>query len=129
MVITLATTNLCDGPDRGTEKNCGPDGLTVNGRTIAQPLMPIRAAAATIFGRGNLITTLSFQVSRRYTTVASAAIYAATHPGSVVRTGTLTVTEGAVVKTMYNAHLEDVQCRHIGATVFITYKVSGGVLS
>ncbi len=129
MLIALAETNLCDGPLRETGKNCGPEDFAVGGKTMSQPISAIRAAASTVYGRGNLLTTVAFKISRHFGSVSDAAVWAATYPGSVVRAGTLTVTEGATSKTMANASLEDVQCRHIGASVFVSYRILGGVLS
>lgn len=129
MIITLGATTLCDGPTRAVDKSGGPADLSIGGRSQTQPVYPIRAPASTQIGRGNLVTTVSFRVTRLLSTVALAEMWAAAHPGAVVRTGTLTVTEGATSKTMVNAHLGDVQCRHIGASVMVTYRIEGGVLS
>ena len=129
MVIALGATNLCDGPVRGLEVSGGPADLSVSGRTLTQPVNPIRATAATIYGRGNLVTTVSFRVTRLFSTGEAADVWAALHPGAVVRTGTLTITSGTTSKTMANANLEEVQCRSFGASVIVTYRIPGGVLS
>ncbi|MFO7534714.1 MAG: hypothetical protein R6X19_03365 [Kiritimatiellia bacterium] len=129
MLISLGGTTLCDGPTRAVDKSGGPADLAVNGRILTQPVFPIRATASTVLWRANLATTVTFRVTRLFSTVAAAEMWAVAHPGSVVRAGTLTITEGATSKTMVNANLEDVQCRHVGASVIVTYKIIGGVLS
>ncbi len=120
MVILIASTTICHGADRAVDKSAGPEGLTVGGDGVPQISRPIRAAAAIPLARGGLLASVAFSVNRLCASAAAASTFAADHPFTCPRDGTLTLGS----KTLANAHIDTILCRQQGISVHIDYRIT-----
>lgn len=110
----------------------GPFGLTLNGQQLVDDAHFFRAAAASVFARGNRGSVLQFSVQRLLSGERAAEAFALTHAGSVPTGGLLTIVCGPTgdEQTVY---LEDcavesvqiVECR--GLAVRVQYTIKGGL--
>lgn len=98
--------------------------LSLRASRSAQVTSRIRAASADVYDRGNLIYTLSFDVSRIHATLAAAELYLIDHPAAVPPSGTLTLTTAANTRT-FDAVLLDISSSHVGLTTRHTYTLNG----
>jgi hypothetical protein len=83
MTITFASTNLTPSVLEGAE------GLSVAGQNQAQVAPLFRATAASIFGRGNAVTSISFTVQRIHADADTASAHVVGHFAALPKTGTL----------------------------------------
>ena len=83
MTITFASTNLTPSVLEGAE------GLSLAGQNQAQVAPLFRATAASVFGRGNAVTTISFTVQRLHADADAASVHVAGHFAALPKTGTL----------------------------------------
>ena len=130
MVITIGGYTLCDGADRSVNKSAGPSNLSLSGTIKTQAAEYLRAADAVIISRGNRTSELTFSVKRQCSSESAAEAWAMLHPVTATRSGTVVMScGGSGSVNMYNAVLEHIGCSLIGATVLITYRITGGQLA
>lgn len=123
----VTTQRLCDGPDRSANKSTGPDNLVVDGPVTPDAADFLRATNAKVYNRGNLVHDISWTVRRLLASVALAEDYALEHPQTVLRGTQLLLITATGTRTFSYGTLVGCRCRHVGATVFIDYRFSGGV--
>lgn len=83
MTITFASTPLTPSVLEGAQD------LSVAGQNQAQVAPLFRATAASVFGRGNAVTTIGFTVQRLHADAAAASVHVAGHFAELPKTGTL----------------------------------------
>lgn len=113
MYISLGGTWLTN-PNDGTSERLvtSSRNLKVNGKIIVQSTKNIRAISMAFRARGNLETTINFKVTRRFTTIAAAFSFAATHRSLLPTSGGLVMvcgwpSEGQIICSADNAMLEE----------------------
>lgn len=129
MRITFETTQLAS-PDLALGRV--PFGLTLNGEQIVDDAQFFRAAAASVFARGNLGTVLQFSVTRLFSTEKAAEVFALTHAGAVPLEGLVTAVCGETgdQQTVYleGAVLQAVAVQSVrGSSVVVQYTIRGGI--
>jgi hypothetical protein len=108
-------------------------GLRMSSTRQAQVAERIRAAAADVFNRGNLIHAISFDVSRTHVTPQAAELFLLDHPEQIPASGVLTLLTigptGAQQTRTYQAVLTGIQSSHNGISSRHSYTLTGKRLS
>ena len=101
----------------------GQFGFTLNGHQIVQEAQFLRSAYSTFFARGNRSVTLSFSVTRLFTTVENAELFMLGHYASLSDgPASLILTCGETDVFIANAVLESVsEPSYIGCSVTVQY--------
>lgn len=84
--------------------------LKIDGKMLDEESNPVRAVSSVFFARGNVSHTITFKVTRRFTTIAAAFAFAATHRSIAPPEGELLMvagwpSEGQIRLTAANATL------------------------
>ena len=125
MIITLGASTLCDGVTRALNKSAGPaSGWSVSGRISTQIGEKLRASNASVWNRGNQVTTLQFDIMRLLASADAAEQWALMHAATVAREGVLTIVCGATLR-MAMAILQEPKCIGYGASVKVSYTIIG----
>ena len=88
----------------------------------------LRADDVTVFDRKNRKTELSFDVKRQCASENDAAVWAVLLPVTATRSGTVTMNCTVSSVRLLTAVLETIRVAQVGATVFVSYRITGGKL-
>lgn len=108
--------------------------LIVDGRVLSDEQTFVRGSVARIQDRANLITTLSWEVTRLFVSSHEAELWLLDYDSTQPRFGTLVieseVAEGGTRRRYLHDALVSSPKRHInGLTVHLSYTVRGGAIS
>ena len=124
-------TTLCDGATRDVDKSSGPVEIAMSAPGVVDPQGATRATEMKVRERGNVSTRITFQVLRRCSDDQAATAWLALHLATVVRKDTLIMLADSgigktVTITVPYVAMEEPAGRQMGASVMLTYKLSGG---
>ena len=128
MQVSFAGTILAAGGLLGE-----PGNLRIDGKLYTEAAAFFRAAAMTWFSRANYSTELSFSVTRNFSSLADAGVFACTHPSALAGRGDIVLTLGAAgdtaTETLPLAVLANVHVSMQGVAITVQYTFNGGRFS
>ena len=126
-------TVLCDGPGRGINLMCGPDGLASGDQPQIQQAPRFRAASMLFFNRGNLANKFAFSVIREMPDMRAAILWHVTFQRDCIRAGTVQFIETDQNGVQQTAQLQNamlsLQIQPLGVSRKIAFTLEGGVLT
>ncbi len=127
-------TVLCDGPERGLDRNQGPlTGITANSRIVIQPAQRFRADFLKHFNRLNRSSSRQLRVVREMQSMQAAELWQLQCEAQTIRDGTIEFAEsdgvGNVFKfALLNAAIPEIAFVPMGVSREIIYTIVGGGL-
>jgi hypothetical protein len=107
-----------------------PNGLAIHTERNTQVRQALRAMAARDSDRGNMQTSVSFSVTRYFSTVQLAESYILLHASTIPGGGTVVFqTVGGTNYYLTNAVVKTTESKHTGRTTSHSYSISGGLIS
>lgn len=89
-----------------------------------------RATSTRHYGRGNEVTSLTWQTSRTHADAQAASAFVVDHPAAVPTGGTLEIHQSGGVRYLPNAVVERISCvEHRGVATIHAYAVRGDRLT
>jgi len=140
MRITIKDANnqvtvLCDGPERGTDRNVGPlsPGVGTDDDLSIQTAERFRAASVKNWNRLNRKTGKTLIVSREMSSLQAAELWCLQFTRDCIRTGTMIFTEtdaqgNQATFTLNDAAIPKIKITPMGVTRQITFTIIGGAL-
>jgi len=134
MTITITsggvTSTLIAGATRAVQAISGPvDEQSLEDQLQTQIKMPLRATAATILARGNLVTTYRFSGIWLDNSEDLAREWAFTWPSLCLRTGTLYITGTTRRVVGASAVINAITTRSFGRSAHVSYTIICGAVT
>lgn len=110
-----------------------PEDLRFNAQAQLQIQQRLRAVHGKALHRGNVMNTLSFQITREHESFAAAELYLLTHAAAIPTSGDITIdTEGGESAHQIlwsDAVVHVVDSQQIGVSTIHRYTITGGELA
>jgi hypothetical protein len=131
-ITSGATTNHLAGQSGVDEKvHTSATNIRISGNIATQARGGVRKAAAGIYDRKNLTSTVEFETSRLFETPAAAERWCLAYDRTFVRSGTVTMDpmDEGIVQIMTDAVVLPPTRTLQGCTVFLSYTIIGGAIT
>ena len=104
-----------------------PANLQINGSRNSQVFEGLRAASVLAQDRGNVKTTITFDITRLQDNISDAQNFMLLHQSTIPGSGkVIFYMEDGTRLYMYNSVVETVRSHHTGTTTFHSYSIVGG---
>ena len=107
-----------------------PAGLKINGSNSTQIFEGLRADSISAKDRGNVKTSIAFDITRRHSNISEAQSYMLLHQSTIPASGTVVFyMENGTNLYMRGSAIQTVNSHHTGTTTFHSYALIGGKIS